>query len=63
MDALDGEEHDQKTAIEEYQMLDALDSLPWVPLNVDGRDPEYVPPGLNALIEGSSDCISRTKPR
>ncbi|KAI9057108.1 hypothetical protein FKP32DRAFT_1397007 [Trametes sanguinea] len=44
----------QQTAVEgDFEMLDIPDDayLPWVPMNPDSKDPTYVPPGLNALIE------------
>ncbi|RPD81861.1 hypothetical protein L226DRAFT_9512 [Lentinus tigrinus ALCF2SS1-7] len=55
---LDGAERDdeydsQKTAVEEdFHMLEGPDTLPWIPVNPHSKDSEYVPPGVNALIEG-----------
>ncbi|RPD63083.1 hypothetical protein L227DRAFT_651351 [Lentinus tigrinus ALCF2SS1-6] len=54
---LDGAERDdeydsQKTAVEEdFHMLEGPDTLPWIPVNPHSKDSEYVPPGVNALIE------------
>ena len=45
--------------------LDGPESLPWVPLDPESRDSEYVPPGLNALITGTSParpCHSGIRP-
>ncbi|KAI0735317.1 hypothetical protein C8Q76DRAFT_711828 [Earliella scabrosa] len=53
--AQDGEEDSQKTAVEaDFHMLEGPDALPWIPVDPDSQDSEYVPPGLNALIEGTS---------
>ena len=49
-----GEDDSQRTAVEEdFEMLEGPESLPWVPMNPDSKDSEYVPPGLNALIDGA----------
>ena len=51
----------QKTAVEEeFHMLEGPDMLPWVPVDPHAKDSEYVPPGVNALIEGM--CVSQSSP-
>ncbi|KAI1797751.1 hypothetical protein LXA43DRAFT_1078788 [Ganoderma leucocontextum] len=48
----DGEDGSQETAVEEdFEMLDGPQSLPWVPVDPGSKHSEYVPPGLNALID------------
>ncbi|TBU49654.1 hypothetical protein BD309DRAFT_851128 [Dichomitus squalens] len=48
----DDEDDSQRTAVEEdFEMLESPECLPWVPMNPDSKDSEYVPPGLNALID------------
>ncbi|KAI0374303.1 hypothetical protein BV20DRAFT_961428 [Pilatotrama ljubarskyi] len=44
----------QMTAVEEdFQMLELPDDvlLPWVPMDPDSKEPVYVPPGVNALVQ------------
>ncbi len=54
LDILDDEDDSQRTAVEEdFEMLDGPQSLPWVPVNPASQHSEYVPPGLNALIDGA----------
>ncbi|KAI0724416.1 hypothetical protein C8T65DRAFT_3703 [Cerioporus squamosus] len=49
---LDDEYDSQKTAVEEdFHMLEGPDTLPWIPVNPLSEGSEYVPPGVNALIE------------
>ena len=48
------EDDSQQTAVgEDFEMLDGPQSLPWVPMNPASQHSEYVPPGLNALIDGA----------
>ncbi|KAI0651722.1 hypothetical protein C8Q79DRAFT_934657 [Trametes meyenii] len=52
---MEDEADSQETAVgEAFEMLDMPDdaSLPWVPIDPGSKDSAYVPPGLNALIEG-----------
>lgn len=52
LDILDDEDDSQRTAVEEdFEMLDGPQSLPWVPVNPASQHSEYVPLGLNALID------------
>ncbi|KAM5538171.1 hypothetical protein V8D89_008058 [Ganoderma adspersum] len=52
LNIFDDEDDSQQTAVEEdFEMLDSPQSLPWVPMNPASQHSEYVPPGLNALID------------
>ncbi|PIL32106.1 hypothetical protein GSI_06812 [Ganoderma sinense ZZ0214-1] len=52
LDILDDEDDSQQTAVEEdFEMLDGPQSLPWVPVDPASQHSEYVPPGMNALID------------
>ncbi|KAI0762852.1 hypothetical protein C8Q74DRAFT_1371833 [Fomes fomentarius] len=48
----DEDDNSLKTAVEEeFHMLEGPDSLPWIPVDPNSQNSEYVPPGLSALIE------------